>query len=149
MVNWQQYKDEVILTIKKRIVNYFHHMLKDLYPSASSFSTSILVKVDMLDVIIYALLLILCYWSLLPHGLWGSIHGITGMTEVMQLAYPSHPNLEVMVRYYASSLQDYIQETSNARNRQEVKRQVVKFALLHPLDFYYYLRLVNNSLYLV
>jgi hypothetical protein len=71
------------------------------------------------------------------------------MTEVMQLAYPSHPNLEVMVRYYASSLQDYIQETSNARNRQEVKRQVVKFALLHPLDFYYYLRLVNNSLYLV
>jgi hypothetical protein len=144
IVNWQQGQDEVILTIKKRIVNYFHHMLKDLYPSASSFSTSILVKVDMLDVIIYALLLILCYWSLLPHGLWGSIHGITGMTEVVQLAYSSHPNLEAMVRYYASSLQDYIQQT-NARNWQELKRQVVKFAILHPLDFYYYLRLVNNS----
>ncbi len=69
MVNWQQGQDEVILTIKKRIVNYFHHMLKDLYPSASSFSTSILVKVDMLDVIIYAWLRILCYWSLLPHSL--------------------------------------------------------------------------------
>jgi hypothetical protein len=144
MANWQQSQDEIILTIKKRIVNCFHQMLKDLCPSKSSFSISILVKVDMLDVIIYALLVILCYWSLLPHSLWGGINRKTGMTEVVQLAYLSHPILEVMVRYYASSLQDYIQET-NARNLQELKRKVVKFAISHPLDFYYYLRLVNNS----
>ncbi len=90
MVNWQQCKDEVILTTKKRIVNCFHQMLKDLYPSASSFSTSILVKVDMLDVIIYALLRILCYWSLLPHSYFQpAVH--LWDTSICNPYLPAHP----------------------------------------------------------
>lgn len=148
MTNWQQSQDEAILTIKKWIVNCFHHVLFDLSPSTSSLSMAILIKVDMIDVFISASLVLLFYWSLLPHSnLWWGITGNRGMTELFsfaQTAYPSHPNLEVMVRSYASSLQHYIQE-KNTQNWQELKRQILKFALLHPLDFYYYLRLVNNS----
>lgn len=148
--NWQQSEDNILLSVKKWIVNYFHHLLDDVSPSSSSSAASFLELLDFLDVIVITLLVVMFQLSLLPHNFWSHVNDAVKTLRLPAVlpAYPSHPNLEVKLRLHASFLIWYIREM-NARNTKQLKRQMVKFAILHPLDFYYYLRLVNNSYTLI
>lgn len=133
---WHESNNDVVITMKKWIVNF----LLLLFDKPSSCTVPLLEVLDLLDIITSTFLYFLFHLVLLPQNFSPHVTDVVGTLSLPSVI--SHPILEVKVRYYTFFILEYIQKWS-AQNIRELKR--LQLAIMRPYDFYYYLRLINNS----
>lgn len=135
---WHESNDDVVITLKKWIINF----ILLLFDKPSSYTVPLLEVLDLLDIIFTTFLYFLFHLSLLPQNFWAHVKDAVGTLPLPSVV--SHPILEMKVRYYSFFIKEYIQKLS-AQYIRELKGLTVQLAIMHPKDFYYYLRLINNS----
>ena len=141
----------ILLTFKRLIVKglrYLNYRSSSLSRHSATSALSVLTVIEVLDtlqVTLVALLVLTVHLSLLPNKFW--IHAADAIHNFewkLVPDYPSHPSLEVKLRHYTIYWIHSIQTTTDNVTKQ-FKSHLLRIAIQHPLDFYYYLRLVHNA----